>query len=193
MHIHLLGPEHKTKDMEHTVDISDGARGLCADLHPNKLKPLEVNGLEFQVFENAWQYMKVYEAHIGKDGKPTKDFFDLAKRGAKLKRAIDTPTVEGSKPSFIWFNGKKFSGLEARVNVLIPFYMKSVEKTRSWKLLREMFEVRSQIGIYADGAPSNDAWTIRKAVFDPTKPLCHSYMLAMLLIYGSDMHAKDLP
>lgn len=98
--------------------------------------------------ENMWQMSKVYKCHIDKNGDPTSKYFEWAKKGWLTKKGIRYPMGKGAKPEYSYWDGEKLSYVEARKKIYLPYYAKNVIKTKSFKLLKELYLNETKKDIY---------------------------------------------
>lgn len=136
--------------------------------------------------ENAWQYSKVFAQHVGKDGNPTKEYFDWAAAGWASRKAVRHPMGKGTKPVFYWWDGEKLDRINARKRIYIPLYSERVVKTQCFSELQSKWEdVQSHEGrtLYLmdfDAYPYEDM-TFSEVLNNSEKSMGHGFVLAMLL------------
>lgn len=87
--------------------------------------------------ENAWQASKVYSIY-DKEGQPTEQYFKWADKIWKTKRAIRYPMGKGYIPLYSYWDGNKYSYIEARKKIYIPIYSRGVIKTSAYKQLYDL-------------------------------------------------------
>lgn len=78
--------------------------------------------------ENGWQYSKVYDCHIAADGNPTTDYFIWANKGWSDSFAHRYPMGKGVIPKYSYWNGIKYNYIEARKNIYVSLYARTVVK-----------------------------------------------------------------
>ena len=157
------------------------------DLSPFYLGPCKLYGNHVSLtMENAWQFSKVFAAHVGKDGNPSSDYFYWAAEGWSLERAERYPMGKGAKPEFHWWDGRKLTRVEARKEIYVPLYAEGVLKTRRFRTLRSAwhgFEHNGAGTIYLMDFDAYDytGMTLTQVLNNPDKSMGHGFVLAMLL------------
>lgn len=133
--------------------------------------------------ENAWQFSKVYQKHIGADGNPSAEYFEWARSGWRDKKAHRYPMGKGAIPLFSWWDGKKFSYIEARKHIYIPLYAKAVSQTSAFEQLKEIYLANGKVTLWDfdgyDHVQHGKSYT--DVINDPDKKCGHAFVLAMLL------------
>lgn len=131
------------------VEVDTTSRGSFKDLSPFYLGPYgwyneAGNRTECLVFENLWQYSKVYSCHayLPEDRaafpwnyEPTKEFFEWRGNGFRKQRADRYPMGKGVKPLYHWWNGCHYNYIDARRMIYIPVYRDLVLRTKSYAML----------------------------------------------------------
>lgn len=148
--------------------------------------PLYKNYISKNV-ENGWQYAKVYKQHIDTNGNPTEQYFEWAKTGWENSFAMRYPMGKGARPEYSYWDGQKFSYVEARKKIYIPLYIYSVVQTAAYKKLKELYK---QQDIYLrdfDGYNHRKLGMSYKDVLNnPNKKMGHAFVLAMMLELGGE-------
>ena len=157
----------------------------CPDLSPMNLGPIKWGPLPIcRNLENFYQTLKVYP-HEAKDGKLTKEFWDLLKERFASEKGYRHKFGYGSpKPLYainFWSNGimKKYTYVESRY-FYCHWYEKLAKETKSFKKLKEFQErgVNLQIVGY-------DGHAIEKGLYDyyidDSRPFGHELVLYSML------------
>lgn len=136
-----------------------------------------------QNVENAWQYAKVYEKHVDADQNPNDDYFAWAQFGWNKKTADRYPMGKGAKPLYSWWDGQKFTYIEARRKIYAPLYARAVEVTDAFKQLKALYESEDEIWLL-----DFDGYDFRKLNMSfedvmncESKKMGHAFVIAMLL------------
>jgi len=99
------------------------------------LGPVEKDGVECKLMENLWQFSKVFPSEVdAKTGDPLPKFFERRKvmfAASKGKRH----KMKGQKPAYSYWQGHRWSYLEARRELYLPVYVEYVQKTDGWRQL----------------------------------------------------------
>lgn len=134
-------------------------------------------------FENLWQYSKVYECHIGKDGWPNEAWLHWALQGWFNPRAIRYPMGKGAKPVYSFWNGKKLTYIQARKEIYIPRYCQAVQRTEAWKTLKGAASCVPALYLRDFDGYDHKAlgMSYDDVIHDPTRKMGHGFVLAMML------------
>lgn len=165
-------------------------RHIKLDFSPMYLGPVKTKDGTALIFENFWQYIKVYEelGHIDKDNVSDK-FEKFRNKGFSLtkgnRRPPEIKTKEYKKdnegnyiikngqrcvkyliPQFTFFEGKKYTYIQAR-KIYVKKYAKLVSQTQSFKILKERVEHGTNIQILdydgpEDGDIEDDDYCIKQ-------------------------------
>ena len=167
--------------------------------------------LTSQTVEAAWQCSKVYPHQVGRDGEPTQEWWEWARRGwaktyeeyaAQDKMSLrypmgkDQKTGKSPRAAYSYWVGEHYDYATARQRVYIPLYMRTVEQTDAWRRLQEIYAEEKSRGsgvriydfdgfnLYAAGR------SYAEALADTTRPFGHSLVLCAML-EGVDLTARD--
>ena len=160
-------------------------------LSPFFLGPLAMPGLTIsQNVENAWQFSKVYDMHVGVDGEPNAKYFQWRDKGWASTHAYRYPMGKGAVPLYSYYNSEKLDYIEARKKIYFPCYSACVMEQDSWGhwAFLELFELyRSLRGtgrtLYLrdfDVYPRKDK-TWKEMIEDRHKKFGHGFCLGILL------------
>lgn len=153
--------------------------GMYSDLSPFKLNAEKYGAKNF---ENLWQFSKVYKQFIEDDGTISDKWYKWSLDGFNTNRAIRYPIGKGFKPEYLLWNGKKLSYIEARKRVYIPIYAELVQKTQSFKILKQLFENNNLILLDYDAYDHQVLnITLKDVVNNPNKKCGHAFVLMMIL------------
>jgi len=149
------------------------------DFSPMLIGPIE----GALIFENFWQYLKVYKelGHIDTKGNITKDFLNFKKKGFGLTKGKRHPpeikTGEFLKdpkgnyirdaqrkrrskyliPAFSYYKGNTYNYIDARKYIYAPGYASIVKNSKSFKELKKRVEKGENVQIMDfDGPPDGD-------------------------------------
>lgn len=125
------------------IEIDTTSRGNYKDLSPFYLGPCKWEDpcfkyMKCNIFENLWQYSKVYEQHLSPTNDILPSYYEWRDYGYSRNRAERYPMGKGVKPLFMLWKGNKYSYVDARKVLYIPFYVKLVLKTKSYSMLYNM-------------------------------------------------------
>lgn len=132
--------------------------------------------------ENAWQYSKVYEEHVGKTGRPTKRWYRWARTGWASTQAQRYPMGKGAVPLYSYWDKQQLDYVTARKKIYCPLYASAVQETSAFAWLK---------GECASG----EVWlwdfdgydhvtldmSLRDVLHDNGRKMGHAFVLAMLL------------
>lgn len=132
--------------------------------------------------ENGWQYSKVYAQHIDDCGNPSPAYFDWAKKGWNDIYAQRYPMGKGAIPEYSYWNGMKYTYIEARINIYIPLYAKAVIKTKAWERLFAAAK-NTDIALLDFDGYNNKALGVsyHDVLYNPKRKMGHAFVLAMML------------
>lgn len=164
-----------------TVSWSDNwSRGLS----PFYLGPVRLwAGHEAKNVENAWQYSKVYEQHLGADRNPTPAWLEWAMSGWAKEKADRYPMGRGAVPAFSWWNGRRLDYVAARKAIYGPLYRRAVEGTEAYRRLRELYEECTELVLLdfdvRDTRKTYETYT--QVLNNDRLKMGHGFVLAMML------------
>lgn len=179
--VHVCGPKDpRRSDAINTTSRSDNwSQGLS----PFFLGPVPLYNSQSSLnMENAWQYAKVYDEHIGSDGNPTTEYFEWAKAGWNNPRANRYPMGKGVLPKYSYWDGVKLTYIEARQKIYIPLYSAAVVKTFAFDQLKFLSQ-QGDIWLWDfDGYDYRSlGMTLEEVAKSETRKMGHAFVLAMLL------------
>jgi len=172
-----------------TSHSGDWSRGLS----PFYLGPIKLYGEESaQVFENAYQYCKLYPIHA-RDGEPGEEYYKWARAGWANATANRRP-MGRTKPICAVYNGDLLGYVEARKRIYCTLYAEAVQKTDAWVELVKTYNDCRNTGktLYLRDYDGYNCYKTRKGVDvclqkynqvlnNPDKIMGHAFVLAMML------------
>lgn len=160
--------------------------GEYRELSPFVLRVLEQTIGKSVIFENLWQFSKVYKRFDGGD-KPLPEWYMWRADGWFGDRAVRYPMGKGAIPEYSYWQGKKLGYIEARKQIYTTEYGKWVVLTKSYKQLFDLYSKLSEQGsnlILLD----YDAYdhrklgmTLKDVINEPKRKMGHAFVLMMLL------------
>ena len=164
--------------------------GKRRDLTPFCLGPCHLYGDHVsQTVENAWQFSKVYDEHIGEDGLPTADYFEWAKKGWSSMNTERHPMGKETKAKFHWWDGRKLTRVEARKAIYVPLYVEQVTRfgNRTFEGLTKLWALMTGSKSGAIYLMDYDAYdyshmTLTDVLNNEAKSMGHGFVIAMLLL-----------
>jgi len=147
------------------------------------LSPFVLPAPPARVFENLWQFSKVYAIHLGKDGLPTPEWFRCRDKGFADPRPHRYPMGKGAIPAYSFWNGEELTYIDARKQIYIPEYKKNVIRTDAFKKLQKLYKSGRDIVLLDYDAYDYKAMgkTLKNVVHDPTRKMGHAFVLIMML------------
>jgi len=165
------------------IDTTSGS-GVYRELSPFILKVLDPMTNRFVLFENLWQFSKVYKGFLDKNGNPSESWWYWRNGGINDNKAHRYPMGKGAMPEYSFWNGKKLGYIEARKQIYIPEYYKAVRTTNSFNFLNELAQTGQKDIVLLDF----DAYDHRKlgynfndVVNDSKRKMGHSFILLQML------------
>lgn len=190
----VIGPRDKRPSkgsvvVNTTSRSNDFGRGLS----PFFLGPVPLyEGHESKNVENAWQYSKVYEQHVGKDGMPNDTWALWAFRGWRKEKADRYPMGKGAVPEYSYWDGERLSYTEARRRIYIPLYARAVKRTEEFEELRRLYRELDVLYLWDFDGYDHRAkgLTLLEVMNRPDLKMGHGFVLAMMLQFGRNFYLK---
>lgn len=160
--------------------------GVYRELSPFVLEVIEATTGRIVIFENLWQFSKVYKQFDGGD-KPLPEWYIWRAGGWFGDRAVRYPMGKGAIPEYSYWQGKKLGYIEARKQIYIPEYAKWVTLTKAYKRLQELYGLLSEQGsnlILLDFDAYDHrklGMTLKDVINEPNRKMGHAFVLMMLL------------
>jgi hypothetical protein len=175
---------HRVPKNAEIVDTTSRNSGPLKRLSPFYVPcgPLYQNFSSINV-ENAWQFCKVYREHLDQNGKPSKQYFEWAKKGWADKFAHRYPMGKNRRPEYSFWDGHKMDYVEARQKIYVPLYSRVVN-TSAFQVLEKMVRT-SEKDIYLldfDGYNHrSENKSLTQVLQDPQRKMGHAFVLYGLL------------
>lgn len=153
------------------------------------------SGTEARLFENAWQYAKVYERHVGPDGNPIPEYFAWARTGWDDPRPRRYPMGKGAKPAYSWWNGRKLGYVEARRTIYFPLYRDLVARTPAFARLQAILGQGNDLILFDYDGYDHErlGMSLGQVLASPTRKMGHAFVLKAMLLHGPDIDPDTLP
>jgi len=183
VNIRIAGPRFPAPASARVVNTTSHSTDLGRGLSPFMLGPVELyGGRTAEVFENAWQYAKVYKQHTF-NGEPTEAYWSWAEAGWANPRAVRYPFGRGAKPLYSLWDGRKLGYIEARKEIYIPLYRRLVADTPAFETLRKLAETGEELWLWDfDGYDyMHLGMTLDEVVNCEERKMGHAFVLAMML------------
>lgn len=188
----MAGPDAKPGVFVSTVvNKGDWRTGLS----PFCLGPVPLyDGTTARLFENAWQYAKVYHRHLDAAGNPLPDYFAWARSGWNDPKPQRFPMGKRAKPAYSWWAGEKLGYVAARRAIYFPLYRDLVAKTEAFARLQAVLaEGKDLILFDYDGYDHDRLGMSLGQVLDcETRKMGHAFVLKAMLIHGPGIRPQDL-
>ncbi|KAJ6234666.1 cxxc-type zinc finger protein [Anaeramoeba flamelloides] len=159
---------------------------LGRSFSPFLLGPLKIypfNGsdhFECNLFENAWQYLKVYDKYSEKSS-----YLKWLQTGCESKKAHRFPMGRGAKPMYSLWKGERLKYIEARFKIYAPLYAWCIENCaqESYQKLQKLFKKHKKIALFDyDGYNYiNAGLSLNQVIYNHKRKMGHSFVLAMML------------
>lgn len=190
------------------VDVTSGSnKKLGGVLVRDLLSPMLLRTTEGVIFENFWQYSKVYPGlgHLGDDGMPNDVWREWRRRGFALAKGTRTPPAvsrlrrrdrllatpaylmvdEWSLPGRPDLHHKPLFYIESRKEIYAPIYMDLILKNG----ILSRFPPSNLLILDVDGPPLEkspygveiDVNKLRSLIEDPAYPFGHGYLVGAAL------------
>lgn len=182
MPVRVVGP--RDPNVPHAINTTSRATGWSRGLSPFFVGPVEIcEGVVAHNVENAWQFAKVYPAHVDAQGEPTHEYWDWAMAGWTDSFAHRYPMGRGAVPLFSIWDGRKLSYIEARRQLYLPIYAAAVARTEAYSRLYDLHQAGEEIVLWDFDGYDHLAMgrTLAEVVADPTRKCGHAFVLAMML------------
>ena len=192
--IRIIGP--KDKRDPRTINTTSHAKSeWTSELSPFNLSPVKLyNSYEAQIFENAWQYAKVYPQHGDNHVNPTDAYWKWATAGWSSHHPKRYPMGKGAKPLYSLWNGSRLGYIEARKRIYFPLYRDLVKSTSAYRRLEQIYRVEKTLTLFDfDGYDHHSLNLSLRDVLNDARRICgHAFILAMMLTYGPNVTPQDL-
>ena len=193
--IKIIGPRDK-KEPGTINTTSHSAADWSRGLSPFTLGPIGLYGSHTaRIFENAWQFAKLYPEHADTNGYPTDEYWTWAQNGWDSIMAFRYPAGKGRKPLCSLWNGNRLGYIEARKQIYIPLYQNAVKQTTAYQKLEHLYLEQGHLTLFDfDGYDHRQLGMSFSDVINCQTRICgHAFVLAIMLSYGSDFQIDQLP
>lgn len=155
----------------------------CRNFSPFFIGPVEVCPFDKVFlslnFENAWQYLKLYEKMS------ESEYMEWASSGWSSKEAKRFPMGRGAKPLCSLLKGKRLSYIEARFYIYAPLYAFCLEKYANEELgkLKKILDEGRDIALFDfDGYNHRyNECSLEDVLYNSRRKMGHAFVIAMLL------------
>jgi len=192
--IKIIGPRDKP-DPNAVNTTSHSANDWSSGLSPFNLGPLALYDTHTaRIFENAWQFSKLYPEHADSLGNPTDAYWTWATRGWNSQRAYRYPLGKGRKPLCSLWNGQRLDYIAARKQIYVPLYQRAVAHTAAYRRLEATYSRDGSITLFDFDGYDHTRFnmTLADVLNCPTRICGHAFILAMMLTHGADFQLSDL-
>lgn len=140
-----------------------------------------VPDIRAKVFENLWQFSKVYREHTI-NGEPSELYFKWRDAGWADSHPYRYPMGKGRKPEYSLWDGEKLGYIDARKKIYAYYYGMYVTMETSYHLLAEIYKEQAVGLIDYDGYDYiRLGMSLVDVINNPTRIMGHAFVLAMLL------------
>lgn len=193
--IKIIGPRDK-RDISAINTTSHSPTEWTTGLSPFHLGPILLyRNHTALIFENAWQFAKLYPEHADANGQPTADYWNWAKSGWSSQRPFRYPLGKGRKPLCSLWNGQRLDYITARKEIYLPLYQNAVAGTAAYQKLEAIYRENGSITLFDfDGYDHLRLGMNLTDVLNCKTRICgHAVILACMLTHGTNFTLKDLP
>lgn len=191
--ITIIGPRERRDPS--AIDTTSRSDDWSSALSPFKLGPLSLyDDHTAQIFENAWQFTKLYPQHADAQGEPTAAYWNWAKRGWDSQQPYRYPLGKGRRPLYSLWAGQRLDYIAARKQIYLPLYQKAVAQTSAYRRLETTYRRSGSITLFDFDGYDHAALNMTLAdVLNCKTRICgHAFILAMMLTYGAAFKLSDL-
>lgn len=178
----LLGPVNvpygATNEM---LDFANVLKEKRNDVSVDSIISELKGNLNCKIFENAWQYSKLYDGHIDINV-PNRDWYRWRSKGLSLETANRYPMGKHTKHKAFWWDGKLLSISQARRQVYIPLYSALVRELPEYMRLQALF-MNGSISLfdYSGYDHRELGMSFNDVIDNESKSMGHAFVLAMML------------
>ena len=137
--------------------------------------------------------------HVDADGMPNENWWRWARGGWQYEVDPDNPDSRmylpypmggGARPAYSFWNGRRYSYIEARKEIYLPLYIEAATKLPAWSQLKGLYDAGERLKLLdVDGRNLHNLdMTYEQALNDPNYSFGHSLVLCALL-EGVDLSA----
>lgn len=170
----------------HAIEVDTTSRGGFKDLSPFYLGPVvdPHYGDKCLVFENYWQYSKVYWEHWQIPGGIKDEYWEWRRQGFNNPRAVRYPMGKGKKPVGSLYGNELIDYVPARRLLYGGFYAGLVACTQSYAKLYQwcVNEGRDLVLRDFDGYDYHALnMSLIDVIHDPNRKMGHAFIIAGML------------
>lgn len=191
MDIHVVGPrDRNTYPGISVINVTSHAQDdWQRAFSPFFLGPVSLYaGRSAKIMENAWQFAKVYSAHLDANGQVTDDYWRWAKEGWASARPARYPMGKGVKPQFLLWNDQRLGYIDARLQVYFSLYRDAVRKRPEFERLQKMAATQELVLWDFDGYDHEHMNASLGDVLRNDRKICgHGFVLKAMLLYGPEV------
>jgi hypothetical protein len=178
--IKIIGPRDPRDST--ALNVTSCSKNWAVNLSPMILGPVNVpNRIQANRVENAWQYSKVYSQHVDANGDPNTAWKVWSEYGYRRNRGERYPAGRGVIPKYLFWNNQKLDYIQARFKVYIPIYAEAARQSGFYSRLEKEYKDNGSITIWDFDGYDYSGKTLTECANDPSRPLGHSFVLAMML------------
>src|SRR5215216_3009159 len=146
--IKIVGPRDK-KDASAINTTSHSPSDWTTGLSPFRLGPVPLyQNRTALIFENAWQFAKLYPAHADSNGQPTATYWQWANSGWTSTRPHRYPMGKGQRPLCSLWDGQRLAYIDARKRIYLPLYQQTVKQTKSYRILQHLYQEQGSLSLF---------------------------------------------
>jgi hypothetical protein len=141
-----------------------------------------------QLFENAWQFAKLYAEHADPATQaPTAAYWQWAEAGWASSVAQRFPMGRGARPLCSLWGDQRLGYIDARKRIYAPLYAEVVQRAPAFARLRALYDQavgsgRPLVLLDVDGWDHvGQGFTLRDVIEQESPKMGHSFVLAGLL------------
>lgn len=182
-----------------TADVTSRGQTPLAALSPFQLGPVPVPGVGFaRRMENAYQFSKVYPAHLrGEEILDTYHAWRAA--GFASDRAIRAPMGRGARPAFTLLGEERLPYVAARTRAYFPWYRDAARHVPAFGQLQDLHVRAMRAGepltlVDFDGYDHHavHGGHLGQVLRDESRIVGHGFVLAAMLTHGPLVTPADL-
>lgn len=193
MTIRIVSMYTKVSDDSTAIDTTQKV-GPWAGLSPfNLTVTVADESQEPIIFENLWQFAKLYSTHATAQGEPTDEHYKWRIDGMKSKKPHRYPMGRGAKPLCSLWKGKQLGYIAARKIIYAPYYAAAVRATESyWQLLARVKAGENVTLRDYDGYDHEaKGMTLTGVLNCYTRKMGHAFVLKALLMTDAGQANQD--
>lgn len=149
------------------------------------LSPFVLPAPPAKLFENLWQFSKVYKQHLGVVSRlPTEDYYNWRDKGYTALIPYRYPMGKGAVPEYTLWRNKNLGYIDARKQLYATEYAKNVQETESFKQLQQLYDKHEDTLILLDfDAYDHQAlgMSLIDVINNPKRKMGHAFVLLMML------------